>query len=344
MDDKLIQDGCRVIAKLYSGEVEMVILENEKIELTVLAGRGADLVSFIIKEKNLDIAWRTASGLPTKLVPKDHPADVESFVSGYPGGWQSIFPNGGAPSTYNGIAFSQHDEISMLAWDYEIIKDSHDQVSVRFTVRTQKTPFKIEKTYSLKSGENRCEVTEVVTNLSAENWQVMWGSHLVFGEPFLDEFSYIELPDGGIVIPHESEIDGGGRRLGNDEPFAWPIGLDGQGNAIDFAKLPTRKTKSEMLYIKNLTVGWYQLISPTKGIKVRVNWDKNLFPYLWFWQEFGASSSYPWFGKHYNIGLEPFSSFPTNGLAAAVQNGSAITFEGNETKTSRFSVEITAIK
>ena len=47
-------------------------------------------------------------------------------------------------------------------------------------------------------------------------------------------------------------------------------------------------------------------------------------PYLWYWQEFGASEGYPWYGRHYNIGLEPFSSYPTDGLAEAVANGSAL--------------------
>ena len=45
-------------------------------------------------------------------------------------------------------------------------------------------------------------------------------------------------------------------------------------------------------------------------------------PFVWFWQEFGASKDYPWFGRHYNIGLEPFTSMPREGLAAAVENGS----------------------
>jgi hypothetical protein len=32
------------------------------------------------------------------------------------------------------------------------------------------------------------------------------------------------------------------------------------------------------------------------------------------WQEYWTSGFYPWYGRHCNIGLEPFSSFPTNEL------------------------------
>ena len=344
MDEKLLVSKCRVTTQQFNGEIEMVLLENEKISLTVLAGRGADLVSFLVKESNVDIAWRTAEGLPTKKVPRDHPADVASFVEGYPGGWQSIFPNGGGPSTYEGIEYSQHDEISMLPWTYEVVIESDDIVSVTFTVETQKMPFKVEKTYTLKSGEFRCEVMEVITNLSSNSLKAMWGSHISFGEPFLDSSSYINLPVGGIVRPHESPIDPAGRRLGGVTEFGWPNGVDPQGKLIDFSKLPLRKTKSEMLYIKSLSAGWYEVISPSHGLRVKVEWDRTLFPYLWYWQEFGANDTYPWFGKHYNIGLEPFSSYPTNGLAEAVENGTAINFQGNEVKCNRYVVEVRRLK
>jgi hypothetical protein len=59
-------------------------------------------------------------------------------------------------------------------------------------------------------------------------------------------------------------------------------------------------------------------------------------PYLWFWQEYGASGFYPWYGRQYNIGLEPFSSFPTNGLKEAVDNGTALTLGARERR--RFSL------
>jgi hypothetical protein len=50
-------------------------------------------------------------------------------------------------------------------------------------------------------------------------------------------------------------------------------------------------------------------------------------PYLWFWQEFGASRFYPWYGRNYNVGLEPFSSHPTNGIEEAIENGSALSVD-----------------
>jgi len=71
---------------------------------------------------------------------------------------------------------------------------------------------------------------------------------------------------------------------------------------------------------------------PGKGIGIRVEWDIAVMPYLWYWMEYGASKAYPWYGRLYTIGLEPFSSYPTNGLPDAVANGSALEFGPGERK------------
>jgi hypothetical protein len=65
-------------------------------------------------------------------------------------------------------------------------------------------------------------------------------------------------------------------------------------------------------------------------------------PYLWFWQEFGGTVGYPWYGRHWNIGLEPFSSYPTNGLAEAVTNGTALELAPREQRTFSLSAHVVA--
>ena len=136
---KLIQNfarnrntGCRITLNVFIGEIPAVIIENEVIRMTILAGRGADVVEFLYKPLDLDFVWLTSNGIPTKKVPDVRPNDVDSFLNGYPGGWQSIFPNGGPPSQVGEIIFGQHDEVALLAWDYTVEKDTSDEVSVKF--------------------------------------------------------------------------------------------------------------------------------------------------------------------------------------------------------------------
>ena len=344
---KLIQNfarnrntGCRITLNLLIGEIPAVVIENELIRMTILAGRGADVVEFLYKPIDMDFVWLTNKGIPTKKVPDFHPNDVDSFLNGYPGGWQSIFPNGGAPSQVSEISFGQHDEIALLAWDYTIEKDNSDEVSVKFFVETKKTPFRVSKTFSLKKQEKKCIIEENIENLSSDQWKVMWGAHFSFGAPLLDSNATITLPKGGRVIPHPESISPAGRRVGSVQRFDWPIGKSADNKNIDFSKLPKAKTQSEMLYIENLSQPWYQIENSEKKIGAKVSWDLELMPYLWFWQEYGSSSDYPWYGKHYNIGLEPFSSYPTNGLSEAIANGTALNFKSKEKKNSKMEFEV----
>jgi hypothetical protein len=156
--------GARVSEYRYKG-MKAVFLENELLRVGVLADKGTDVFEFNYKPRDTDFVWLTAGGVrnPTSYLSTS-PDPLATFMDYYPGGWQEIFPNGGAPSSYLGAQFGQHGEVSNLPWDYEIIEDSEDAVAVRFLVRTQKTPFRLEKELRLRSGESRLRVAEALTN------------------------------------------------------------------------------------------------------------------------------------------------------------------------------------
>ena len=328
---------------LFSGEIEVVELENDLLKISILAGRGADLAELIYKPRSFNLAWQTSTGWPKTKTSVAHPADVESFLFGYPGGWQSIFPNGGAPSKYNGIEFGQHDEVSMLSWNYEIVRNDEEEISIRFSTFTRKVKFKYEKTFTLRRGIATVFLNEQITNLAEATTETMWGNHISFGEPFIDEYSVVEIDSSTRVIPHAEAISSTGRRVGSSEEFNWPTAVGENGELINFSRIPKKNTKSEILYLHDFKEPRYVVRSPTIGLAAKVSWDRKNFPYLWFWQEFGGANEYPWFGKHFNIGLEPFSSYPTSGLAEAVSNGSALVFAPFEEKTSSLKFEVLEI-
>lgn len=309
-----------------------VFLENELLRVGVLADKGTDVFEFNYKPRDTDFVWLTAGGVrnPNSYLSTS-PDPLATFMDYYPGGWQEIFPNGGVPSSYLGAQFGQHGEVSNLPWDYEIVEDSEDVVAVKFSVRTQKTPFRLEKELRLRSWESCLCVEETLTNESEAPVHAMWGHHIAFGRPFLEEGCRIRLPEGATVIPHDEPIHPEGRRVKGGESYAWPLAEGADGGNVDLSVLPKRGTLSEMLYLTDLSEGWYEVENPQKGLALRVEWDLELMPYLWFWQEYGASGFYPWYGRHYNVGLEPFSSYPTNGIEEAVENGTAL-YLGNQDK------------
>jgi hypothetical protein len=304
-------------------------LENELLRVGVLAGKGSDVFELLYKPRDVDFVWLTAAGFRPR---------TDDFVDGYGGGWQEILPNGGAPSTYGGASFGQHDEVSLLPWDYEIVEDEEARVVVRLAVVCAKAPLRLVKQLTLARAEPRLEVEETLTNESAGAVRCMWGHHIALGGPFLAPGARIRLPEAVEGIPHPTALNGAGRRLAV-ERFRWPHAAAADGGELDVSVLPPPGTPSDIVYLSGFPErAWYEVGGD--DLRLRVEWDGAVMPYLWFWQEFGATDGYPWYGRHWNVGLEPFSSYPTNGLAEAVANGTALELGPHEERGFSLTAEV----
>jgi hypothetical protein len=332
--------GPRLREVQYFG-LTMWIIENELIRLSVLSDKGTDICEFLYKPRDLDFVWLTAGGVRdprSYLSTRSDP--VSTFIDYYLGGWQEVFPNGGPPSEWAGAQFGQHGEVCNLPWDVAVIADDESEVALRMRVRTQKTPFAIEKTLRLRAGKPTLEIEERLTNESEVELPAMWGHHITFGRPFLAPGCRIRLPEEIAVVPHSEAIHPGGRRLAGTQGGAWPRLPASGGGVVDLSELPPVGEISEIVYLTGFRDAWYEVHDPERHIGMRVSWDAATMPYLWYWQEFGATKRYPWYGRHYNIGLEPFSSYPTGGLAEAVANGSAMTVPARGTKVTQLQATI----
>lgn len=330
--------GTRIHDVIYRG-MRLLILENELVRVGVLAGKGTDIIELNYKPMDLDFAWLAPGGVRNPNTIASTSADpTASFRDTYPGGWQEIFPNGGAPSSFDGASHGQHGEVFNVPWDVSVIEDTEDFVAVRFTVRTRKSPCLLEKTIHLHSGTAGFRLEERLVNESPVRVRAMWGHHITFGQPFLRPGCTIRVPDGITVIPHHEDVAAGGRRVSGTDLFPWPLD---PGNGIDLSVVPERGSPSDVVYLTGFSEdAWYEIMRAEKDIGSRVEWDASLMPNLWFWQEFGASTGYPWYGRNYNVGLEPFSSFPSSGLAEAVANDSALCLEPRQGRTFRLSFTI----
>jgi hypothetical protein len=313
--------GARLREYDVAGGLRAVFLENELLRVGVLADRGTDIFELLYKPRDLDFAWLSASGVrdARTFTPGSH----EPLLDTYPGGWQEVLPNGGAPSSYAGAHYGQHDEVSLVPWDYDVVEDSEEAVAVRFAVTGRKSPLRLVKELGLAAGEARLRIAETLTNESDVGIHVMWGHHIAFGPPFLEPGCRVHLPDAVEAIAHDEPLNDGGRRVRAGR-FRWPRAEDEGGAEVALDVIPERGSPSELLYLTRFAEGRYEIVRAAQRLGLRVEWDASVMPYVWFWQEFGRTTGYPWYGRHYNVGLEPFTSYPTNGLAEAVANGSAL--------------------
>jgi hypothetical protein len=312
------------VSEVIVRDVPAVRLENDVLRVTVLL-HGGHVVEFRHKPLDLDLTWRS----PRRGWPEPPSAD---FFDTYPGGWQEVLPNGGAPATYRGAVLDQHGEVAGLPWECVPVDGG-----VRLTVAARRTPFRVSKVLRLDGA--RLAVAETLENEAPVEAHAMWGQHLAFGRPFLVPGARLTLPDGVRVIPHESTINPPRRAVAAGGPYPWPVVPAPSGGTADLSMIPEPGAPSDIVYLTGFTEGWYTLRQPS-GPGVRVEWDAAVLPYLWLWHELGDTTDYPWWGQAYVVGVEPFSSYPTDGLPTAVANGSALALPPLSSLSLDWSVEV----
>jgi uncharacterized protein DUF4432 len=83
------------------------------------------------------------------------------------------------------------------------------------------------------------------------------------------------------------------------------------------------------------------LRNPDLSLAVTMAWDAEIFPYLWSWQVYGGSMGYPYYGRAYALGLEPFTC-PVEPLAALVERNTAPALGAGETVATELEMGIAA--
>jgi len=312
-----------------------LVMENELLRISILLDKGTDIYEFLYKPHDVDFMWRGPQELrdPRTTIPPS-PRPDGYFQDYYFGGWQEIFPNGGVHHDYKGVEHGQHGEISTVPWECRIEVDREDEVAAKMWTRTYRTPFYIEKTLRLRAGVAALFFEERIVNEGCEEMECMWGHHPAFGHPFLDSSCRIDVPATRVEV--HSPLTGGTNRLAPGATFdSFPIVKDIDGNDFDLSAVPPPEAKtSEMCYLLGLDDGWYALTNTRRKVGFGMRWDKKLFPVVWLWEVFGGGFGYPWYGRTYNLALEPWTSFP-GGMANALARDTTLKLKAGESRETK---------
>ncbi len=311
--------GCRITQTIFRG-LRTVTLENELIRVTVLADKGSDIIEFLHKPTDTDFMWRSPQGVrnPTTFVPTI-PRPEGAFLDYYEGGWQECLPTGGDSAHYGGTSFGPHGEVCLIPWDYSIVEDSPECVSVYFYVRTYRTPLYVQKTLTLLRHSGVLTIDERLVNEGAEAVDVMWGHHPAFGPPFLDGSCRVDLAGASVRVTDLSPTT----RYRSGSGYVWPhvAGRNGQELDISQIALPTERSH-DTLFLSELAGNWYAVTNTSRLVGFALSWPAEVFNCLWFWQVYGGAFGQPFYGRTYNIALEPWTTPETN-ITAALAHGSA---------------------
>jgi hypothetical protein len=67
---------------------------------------------------------------------------------------------------------------------------------------------------------------------------------------------------------------------------------------------------AEGVYLTEFREGRCAVVSARLGIGWSISWPKEVFPWMWLWHVSGGETDAPFFGRNYNLAIEPFTSFP----------------------------------
>jgi hypothetical protein len=320
--------GCRMSLDYTYKGMRIAYLENQAIRVGILLDKGADVFEFTYKPKQLDFMWQSPLEMRKPYVATSALTEG-AFHDYYYGGWQEVLPSAGwASEPYMGVSQGLHGEASLLPFEATPLEDSPEVISLRTRVRLTRSPLALERTMSLARDKAALIIKERLVNESAAEYAIIWGHHPALGTPFLNENCVVQTTAKKVEVLafHPNGL----WEPGGDYDFPM-VPNRRSGKPQDITKVLPKETRSvDVVFFKELTEGWYAITDPKSRVGFGMAWDKSLFKYLWMWQVYGGHNDYPWYGRTYNVALEPFSSYPPAGVPNAIKNGTALVLKPNQ--------------
>lgn len=324
--------GCRISDEFTFRGLRLLVIENEVIRVTILLDQGTDVYEFLHKPTDTDFMWRSPRGVrnPDRSLEMIA-SSVGPFTDFYEGGWQECMPNGGRVCEYKGVEMGLHGEVWGLPWRCRITRDEPEIVEAKTWVRTVRTPFLLEKTFTLRSGSGVLEIDETLTNEGQEQIDLMWGHHPALGSRFIEQDCRIDTSASTVVVD-ENVVDH--CRFEPNQQFEWPVGIGREGDEVDVSVVPGPDARlNDMLYLTDLgDDAWWAVTSQERKLGFGMSFDAATFPHIWLWMPLGGSWGGPSWGRHYTLALEPFSSFPAI-LCNAIDAGTQLVMEPGEQRS-----------
>jgi len=302
----IMTEMCTINDKWTYNGMRVVYLENDTLKIGVLAGRGSDIFEFIYKPKGINLLLKLKKDIlnPNKVFSqqRDEPYQFEDY---YYGGWQEILPNS-APMNFHGARLGQHGEVSLIPWDFSILENSKNKVSLKLWTRPLRVPILVEKVLTLENGKSTLFIEERLINESNKDLHIMWGQHIALGIPLVEKGAKLYTNATSFKAEPSLKMNS----FYQKGTFKWPMVKNITGETVDASEIKGTCTKgfSELAYLSNFKGdgAYYEVMND--DLSFRVSWDDSVFKSLWYWQERYSTFDRPWWGNTFAVALEPWSS------------------------------------
>ena len=307
-------------------------LSTDQLEVTVIPGKGGDVHSIRDRRSGTELLWTPRWGLrpPWALSLPGAPEALALDRSG--GGWNTMFPNAGRAGVEHGVDWGFHGETWLAPFDAEVIPGG-----VRMTTALTRSPFSVTKDVTVAG--NRVAVTESVTHLGARPVDVLWCQHPAFGEPLIGPATTVEIT--GCVVHPDMPDD----VPSAEAPLRWPEHIEVDGSRHDLSRLDADRSGVARLAFLGSFDGEQvraRIRNPALGLGVELAWNREDFPFAWYWYEAGGRQDYPWYGAAHSLALEPASGYPSGVHRARALTGTETMIQPGATVTKTVTLSVTS--
>jgi len=304
--------GCRYKEIIENGYRALVI-ENELLKVSIYLDKGSDIYEFLYKPTDTDFMWKSPMVMDgNRNTPFTKEAPNGSFLDIYEGGWQDILPTIGNPVDHMNGNLGTHGELFSLPFNYTVLENNPEKVVIKMYTRMRRAPLYVEKQLTIESHKPYISIVQTITNEADEEYKFSWGQHPAVGMPFLNENCVIDVPAAKTCRTYSKNISPN-EVVPPNIVFDWPWLSGSNGKKVDISKIMSPAVKTSFIvYLENISDGWYGITNLKSRLGFGMVWDKSVFKHLWMWMVYRGSYGFPWYGRTYNIALEPWSSIPDN--------------------------------
>lgn len=313
------------VTSLYGASA--VVMGNSQVDIAVLVGKGADIVSFRDKRTGVDALWRSRWGSQLISPHRHHRDSATAWLAACAGGWNLMFPSSGPESVVRGGVQPDHGEASVVPWCIEGIVEDLDRTQLRLSTTLFGSPFRIDRVLTLEPSSTTLDVVDTFTNEGGVPFPYTVTHHPTLGSPFLGpgcqfDTNAVEVVVDDVYDPPHSPLPAGHRS-------SW------RSTSETLGRFPSRGQPQQLLAYLSFAPGpaWYRVTNPALDLEFGVCWQASDFPFAWLFQEFDGSTDFPWFGNTYIAAIEPSTSMPALGLAHAEAQAAVDYLESGQSVT-----------
>lgn len=291
-----------MISRKEINGVELFTGENDHIKFEIVPAAGGKILSVYNKHLQKEFLWRNKN-----LLLESHQPGAD-YDANFLGGIDELIPND-IPETIDSIAYPDHGELWTTSLNCEL---PEDKISVFGTLKLSGLYYK--KTISLEANSPVINLEYKIKNETNMMRNFLWKLHAA-----------LRIEEGDKIVSSAQTgkvVDLDYSRFKNLNKFKWPLIEN-----TDASIVPNKNNTIDFFYLYNIEKAEMDLLSNNGNHLFRYTYDKNVFPYQWYFASYGG------FLDHYTAILEPSTSMPISVNDAKESGQCTVLEQGQEINT-----------